>query len=126
VRSTIAAATRLTKATAALERRVRAVRARPDRDAVRRVNAVLMALGRTLIPVDYTRAGRFDHDPALAQPYPPHLAALRGLADAHGDEAKHLAVKAVRDLNAVRHALAAAADLAEAAARGTRAKHEPA
>jgi hypothetical protein len=117
LRPTLAAARRLVKATALLDRRARALRARPDRASVRAVNRALMAVGRALIPVDYTQAGRYDHDPALQPPHPPRLAALRALADATGDQAKHLAVRAVRDLNAIRHALTTAAEIAEGAAR---------
>jgi hypothetical protein len=113
LRPTVAAARRLVRAAGALERRARAVRARPDRAAERRLNAALMALGRALIPVDHTRSGRFDHDPAFGHPQPPHLAAARALAAASGEDAKHLAVRAVRDLNAIRHALREAAQIAE-------------
>jgi len=120
LRPTIAAAGRLVRAAAVLGRRARAVRAKPDRVAAREVNAALMALGRALIPVDYTHAGRFDHDLALQLPQPPHLAALRALADASGDAAKHLAVRAVRDLNVIRHALTQAAEIAGEAAKGRR------
>jgi hypothetical protein len=117
LRPTLAAARRLVKATATLDRRARALRARPERASVRDVNRALMAVGRALIPVDYTYAGRFDHDLALQPPHPPRLAALRALADASGDQAKHLAVRAVRDLNAIRQALTTAAEIAEGAAR---------
>lgn len=112
---TMAEATRLVRATTALERRARAVCAKPDRNTVREINSALMTIGRALIPVDHTRTGRFDHDPAVAHQHPPHLAALRALAAATPNEAKHLAVRAVRDLNAVRHALSTAAAAAEAA-----------
>ncbi len=122
LRPTLSAAARLVKAAAALERRARALRARPDRSAVRQMNAGLMALGRTLIPVDYTGAGRFNHDPAVTPADPPHLAALRAFGAASGDAAKHLAVRAVRDLNAVRHALNAAVDAAEDAVKVARAR----
>lgn len=114
-RSTISAAGRLVTATEALERRMRRIRTRPERRAVRQVNEALMAIGRALIPVDFTQAGRFHPDPAVTPSDPPHLAALRALATASGDDAKHLVVRAGRDLNAIRHALNTAADAAEAA-----------
>ncbi len=120
LRPTVSAAARLVKATTALERRARTLRARPERRAVREVNEGLMAIGRALIPVDYTQSGRFHPDPAVTPPDPPHMAALRALATASGDEAKHVAVRAVRDLNAVRHALNGAAEAAETAARQAR------
>ncbi|MDR7512204.1 MAG: hypothetical protein QN147_09340, partial [Armatimonadota bacterium] len=70
-----------------------------------------------LLPAAQTRAGRFDHDPALEQRGVPLLEAARALANAEGDAAKHLAVAAQRDLNAVRWALRQAAEAAEAGAR---------
>jgi hypothetical protein len=84
---------------------------------VRQVNAALMAIGRALIPIDYTERGRFDHDPAVAHREPPHLAALKALGTTKGDEARHLAVRAARDLNAIRHALATASAAAESVTR---------
>jgi hypothetical protein len=118
VRPAIAEAGRLVRATQALARRARALAGSSDRRAIRRMNSALMAIGRALIPIDYTERGRFDHDLAVTHPEPPHLAALKALGSAKGDQAKHLAVRAVRDLNAIRHALATAAAAAEAAARG--------
>ncbi|MGH2404057.1 MAG: M28 family peptidase, partial [bacterium] len=85
LRPTIAAAARLTSAAMALERQARALRRTADRRAVRALNEALIAVGRALIPVDYTQAGRFHPDPAVTPPDPPHLAALRALATASGD-----------------------------------------
>ncbi|MDR7521580.1 MAG: M28 family peptidase [Armatimonadota bacterium] len=114
VKGALAEARRLAHAAELLHRHAQAVAASGDRSSIRATNAALMAMGRALIPIDFTRAGRFGHDPALPQSDPPHLAALRALAHASGDEARHLAVQAVRDLNAIRHALATAAQAAEA------------
>jgi hypothetical protein len=116
LRPALAEARRLARAAAALRRRAAAVARAGDRRAVRACNQALMAMGRALIPVDYTQSGRFDHDPALTPKDPPRLAALRALAHASGDQAKHLAVRAVRDLNAIRYALGQAATIAEHAA----------
>jgi hypothetical protein len=113
----IAEARRLVAAAAALDRRAAAVRRRPQRQAARAVNAAIMAVGRALVPAGYTRAGRFDHDPALEQRDVPLLEAARALGQASGDAAKHLAVAAQRDLNAVRWALRQAAEAADTAAR---------
>ncbi|MGQ0571892.1 MAG: M28 family peptidase [Armatimonadota bacterium] len=115
LRPVLVEARRLVEATETLERALRALRAKPERRAVARTNAALMALGRTLVPIGYTQTGRFGHDPALEQRDVPLLAAARELATASGDEVKHLTVRAVRDLNAVRFALARAADVAEGA-----------
>lgn len=117
VRPAIAEAGRLVRATQALARRARSLARSTDRKAIRQLNGRLMAIGRALIPIDYTERGRFDHDLAVSHREPPHLAALKALGSAKGDQAKHLAVRAVRDLNAIRHALATAADAAEVAAR---------
>jgi hypothetical protein len=61
---------------------------RPVRDTgLRRVNEVQRRLARTLVPVNYTRAGRFRHDPAVNIPALPDLEpALRlGGLEAGGD-----------------------------------------
>ncbi len=117
---TVAAARRLVAATHGLARVARGLRASSNRKAAAAVNRGLMALGRALIPIGYTRTGRFDHDPALEQHDVPLLAAVRELGKATGDDARHLTVRAVRDLNGVRAALAQAADVADAAAREAR------
>lgn len=72
-----------------------------------RANAALLRIGRALVPIDYTVADRFHHDPALPiAPYP-SLDPLRALADAKAgsDDEKFLTVAAVRGLNRVRHAV---------------------
>jgi peptidase M28-like protein/PA domain-containing protein len=117
LRPTLGEAQRLARSTSALLRRAASMRkARPD--VVRAFNAGLLALSRHLIPVDYTQTGRFDHDLAMESREPPRLAAVKALGAAKGDAIKHLTVRAVRDLNALRFALAAAADTADAAASG--------
>ncbi len=113
---TIAAARRLVAATQSLAHVARGPRTSSSRKAIAAVNQGLMELGRALIPIGYTRTGRFDHDPALEQRDVPLLAAVAALGEATGDDARHLAVRAVRDLNAVRAALTTAADAAERAA----------
>jgi hypothetical protein len=120
VKPVVAEARRLAGAAAVLGRTAATVARKPNRRAAHTVNAALMAMGRALIPVGYTGAGRFDHDPALEQHGTPLLTATRALGDAGGDEAKHLAVRAQRDLNAVRFALRQAADVAEVAVREVR------
>jgi hypothetical protein len=76
-----------------------------------RVNACLMNLSRTLVPVDYTSGDRFDHDPALPAPAFPALQPLRELAatEADTDEAKFLTPLCVRGRNRIAHALDEAA-----------------
>ncbi|CAH1654237.1 MULTISPECIES: M28 family peptidase [unclassified Chelatococcus] len=72
-----------------------------------RINACLMAVSRALVPVDYTSGDRFDHDPALAQPAYPSLAALGRLATTSpGSDAEKFAnVAARRGVNRVLFAL---------------------
>jgi hypothetical protein len=71
-------------------------------------NRVLMAVSRALVPIDYTRGDRFEHDPALGFTSWPPLDPIRALLGAHGDAAKFRAVAAVRARNRVAHALDAA------------------
>jgi hypothetical protein len=67
------------------------------------INAALMALGRATIPLNYTVAGPFGHDLALAVPALPLLDAARDLAaaPADSDAAKFAAVALQRGLNQV-------------------------
>ena len=69
----------------------------------RLVNNCLLALGRTLIPATYTRAGRYAHDPALETEFLPSLRETRELAALapDSDEAKFLRVDLVRAQNTV-------------------------
>ena len=71
------------------------------------VNAALMAVGRALVPLDYTKGDRFDHDPALGLAPWPVLDALRRLAGTtpDSDEAKFAEVSAIRAANRLRYAL---------------------
>jgi hypothetical protein len=71
------------------------------------VNRALMRVSRALVPIDYTRGDRFDHDPALSQPPYPVLDPVRRLAAAQpgSDEAHFAAVRARRALNRLAVAL---------------------
>ena len=65
-----------------------------------------MQVSRALVPIDYTRGDRFDHDPALGQTAWPPLDPIRALAAAKdGDSANFARVAAVRARNRVAHAL---------------------
>ncbi len=70
-------------------------------------NRALMRLGRILIPVLYTQAGRFDHDPATSIPPLPPLVDASRLAgsDPASDEAKTLHIATVRGRNRLLQAL---------------------
>ena len=80
-------------------------------------NRTLMALSRILIPITYTAAGHFDHDPAWGLPHLPGLAGVRRLADLEsGSDAYHfLRTRLIRNRNqvdfALRRALEAAAGI---------------
>lgn len=81
------------------------------------INRALMRAARALVPIDYTSGDRFAHDPALAQPAFPTLETLRALAAVApgSDDARALAVDAIRARNRVLYALREA-NLALAAA----------
>jgi Peptidase family M28 len=78
-----------------------------DDAAAERVNRALAAVARAIVPMDYTSGDRFDHDPALAQAPYPVLNSVRALAaaEAGSDEARFLAVAAVRARNRLGFAL---------------------
>lgn len=120
----------LARRAAALIRAVEALNARAaqaggaDGMEARAVTRALVALSRALVPLEYTRGDRFDHDPALPQPVFPALQAIRDLAAhaAEDDTARFLAVTARRARNRVATALdtaiaAADADMAGPAQR---------
>jgi len=68
-------------------------------------NRLTMALGRTLIPVNYTYAGPFDQDLALSTVPLPGLREIRQLPTLTGREAMFLRTKLVRERNRIEHAL---------------------
>jgi hypothetical protein len=78
-----------------------------DGAAVQALNRRLKALSRVLIPITYTVAGRFDHDPAWGMPHLPALADARRLArlDPDSDEYYFVRTQLARNLNAVNFAL---------------------
>ncbi len=84
-----------------------AIPASADAEAV---NRSLMAVSRALVPMDYTRGDRFDHDPALAQNPYPVLDPVRALAASAPDseERRFRLVAARRACNRLGHALAMA------------------
>ena len=81
------------------------------------VNRCLMELGRTLIPVNYTRTGQFDQD--LAVPTQP-LPGLQGVAklastEQASDERQFLITRLMRERNRVVHGILSATRSVEAA-----------
>jgi hypothetical protein len=75
--------------------------------AVIDLNRTLMALSRILIPITYTDAGPFDHDPAWGMPHLPGFAGARRLAglDPSSNEYHFLQTRLVRNRNEVDFAL---------------------
>ncbi len=72
-------------------------------------NALVMDLGRLLIPVNYTRSGPFGQDLALGtEPLPGLVDVARlGEVDPQSDEARYLRTDLLRERNRVEHALRA-------------------
>lgn len=91
----------LAKGLNALNRIVEKGRLTPSKAV--RVNRCLMAVGRELIPISYTRSGPFDHDTTLAVPPFPGLEPMRrlGTLPPKSDEARQLCVELVRQRNKV-------------------------
>jgi Peptidase family M28/PA domain len=78
-----------------------------DRLDARAANDLVMALGRTLIPVNYTQSGQFEHDLALGSQALPGLTdcARLGALDPASDDARFLRTRLGRERNRVEHAL---------------------
>jgi N-acetylated-alpha-linked acidic dipeptidase len=74
----------------------------------RRLNGVLRRLARLLVPLNYARGERFDHDPALKFGIVPRLEAAASLASASPELKPFVKVGLVRDANKVRGILRAA------------------
>ena len=77
-------------------------RAPADGQLRRRLNAVLRRVARHLVPLNYARGERFDHDPALKFGTVPRLEAALGLPTAPGEIKPFLKVGLVREANKVR------------------------
>lgn len=103
----------------ALERLYQAVPGLADRPvsdpAVRAVNDVILELGRWLIPINYTRTGRFRTDPAVPIPPLPDLAPAQNLAATTGHERNVLRTHLLRGVNRVAWTFERAAKVIEAA-----------
>ena len=68
----------------------------------RRLNAVLRRIARLLVPLNYARGERFDHDPALKSGAVPRLEAATTLASAPPALKPFVKVGLVREGNKVR------------------------
>jgi hypothetical protein len=102
----------LAAAVAKLEKRRTRLR---SEKSIAQFNRQLMALSRCLIPITYTLAGNFDHDPAWPIPHLPSLQSAKQLATLapDGDAYQFTRTQLQRNVNAVmfavRQALEAAA-----------------
>jgi len=76
-------------------------------EEIENLNGQLKKLSRILIPLTYTRAGQFDHDPAWPIPFLAGLQPMRELAhlDVNGGDYQYLKTLLVRNRNAVAFAL---------------------
>ena len=83
--------------------------------AVRAVNDAILELGRILIPINYTRNGRFRNEPAVPIPPLPDIAPALELGAAQGHQKGVLRTHVVRGLNRVAWAFESAAKVAKAA-----------
>src|SRR5690606_15593871 len=74
-----------------------------------RVNALVMELGRLLVPVNFTRSGPFEQDLALGVKPVPGLSDVARFAQLapDSDDYRFLQTKMVRERNRVEHALRA-------------------
>jgi N-acetylated-alpha-linked acidic dipeptidase len=68
----------------------------------RQLNAVLRRVARLLVPLNYAKGERFDHDPALKFGPVPRLEAAASLATAPAELRPFIKVGLVRELNKVR------------------------
>jgi hypothetical protein len=74
----------------------------------RRLNAVLRQISRLLVPLNYARGERFDHDPALKFGPVPRLESAASLSSAPADLKPFIKVGLVREANKVRAVIRAA------------------
>ena len=77
-------------------------------DERRRLNAALRRLARILVPLNYARGERFDHDPAVKLPVVPRLEIANRIAVASPERRPFLRTALVRERNKVRAMLRAA------------------
>jgi N-acetylated-alpha-linked acidic dipeptidase len=84
-----------------------------SRDEIAAVNKRIKSLSRILIPLTYTIAGRFEHDPAWDIPYLPGLQGVRelGQLDPNSDGFAFLQTHLARSQNSVLFALRQASEV---------------
>ncbi len=98
---------------------VLAMRSSASREkAARRINRAMMELARVLVPINYARGERFDHDPAISLPPLPRIEPVKQLPELAGDKSRYrfLQTQMIRERNKATHALLAARRIAESIA----------
>jgi N-acetylated-alpha-linked acidic dipeptidase len=83
----------------------RVARAPDDVSTRRRLNDILRRTARRLVPLNYARGERFDHDPALKFGAVPRLEAATSLASAPEEMQRFMKVGLIREMNKVSAAL---------------------
>lgn len=86
----------------------RTSRSATDASERRHLNGVLRSLARHLVPLNYARGERFDHDPALKFGAVPRLEAAASLASAPAELKPFIRVGLMREMNKVRAVVRAA------------------
>lgn len=86
-----------------------AAKAPDDHELRRRTNATLRRIARLLVPLNYAKGERFDHDPALKFGVLPRLEPAAGLTSVPAEMRRFAKVGLVREMNKVRAALRAVA-----------------
>lgn len=82
------------------------VASHPEDAGLRRsLNATLRRVARVLVPIDYARGERFDHDPAVKLPAVPRLEAAAALASAPPDLRPFIVVGLQRECNKIQAAV---------------------
>ena len=80
----------------------------PDDEKLRRhVNATLRRVARLLVPLNYAKGERFDHDPALKFGVLPRLEPAASLPSAPAEMKPFAKVGLIREMNKVRATLRA-------------------
>ncbi len=82
---------------------------------VRAFNDTILELGRILIPINYTREGRFRNEPAVPVPPLPDLAPAGDLSEASDHEKRVIRTHLQRGLNRVGYAFERAAAVIDSA-----------
>ena len=82
---------------------------------VRAYNDALLALGRELVPINFTRHGRFRNEPAVRVPELPDLAPALDIADADGHMRRVTRTHLLRGVNRVAWSFETSANIVRAA-----------